>query len=285
MKKKILVTGSNGQLGKSLQKLTLNTNNDIDFVFTNRESLDITRPRSIEQHFNNEIYDYCINCAAYTAVDKAEEEKEKAFSINADAVKHLAIICNKHNVVLIHISTDFVFDGSKTKPYTEEDITNPLNVYGASKLQGEKFVQEILEKYYIIRTSWVYSEYGNNFVKTMLRLSTVKETISVVDDQIGCPTYATDLAIFLNLIVESEKKDYGIFHFSNFGEKSWFEFAKDIFYIKRINIKLLPISSNQFKAVALRPKYSVLNLNKVSSVFRIQVNSVEKSLNFCLQDL
>lgn len=285
MKKKILVTGSNGQLGKSLQKLTLNTNNDIDFVFTNRESLDITRPRSIEQHFNNEIYDYCINCAAYTAVDKAEEEKEKAFSINADAVKHLAIICNKHNVVLIHISTDFVFDGSKTKPYTEEDITNPLNVYGASKLQGEKFVQEILEKYYIIRTSWVYSEYGNNFVKTMLRLSTIKETISVVDDQIGCPTYATDLAIFLNLIVESEKKDYGIFHFSNFGEKSWFEFAKDIFYIKRINIKLLPISSNQFKAVALRPKYSVLNLNKVSSVFRIQVNSVEKSLNFCLQDL
>src|SRR5690606_2749985 len=172
-------------------------------------------------------YDYCINCAAYTAVDKAETEEEKAYLVNAEAVKYLAEACKQNDTVLIHVSTDFVFDGQKGSPYTEDDPTNPIGVYGASKLKGEQYVQSILEKYFIVRTSWVYSEYGHNFVKTMLRLAEERNEISVVNDQIGSPTYAGGLAEFLCFLVQIPDNDYGIYNFSDEGEISWYDF--DIF--------------------------------------------------------
>lgn len=286
MNKRVLVTGSNGQLGKSIQKIVLETENNIDFVFANRNSLDITNVKSVNTYFKNNSFNYCINCAAYTAVDKAEEEKEQAFLINAEAVKILAETCKEYKVVLIHISTDFVFDGLKNEPYIETDLTNPINVYGASKLQGEKFIQDILDAYYIIRTSWVYSEFGNNFVKTMLRLAIERDEISVVNDQIGCPTYATDLAGFILYIIQSSNTDFGVYHYCNEGELSWYEFAKNIICSKQLNCRVNPILSVDYNTHAMRPKYSVLKTNKTFSRFEaLKPKKVKSSLKKCLQAL
>ncbi len=204
----ILVTGAHGQLGKCIQDLA-KEHSKLNFIFTDYEDLDITKPEGVNEFFKNQIFDYCINCAAYTAVDKAEVEKDKAFLVNAEAAKYLAESCKEHGATLIHVSTDFVFDGEKGEPYTEEDKPNPINIYGASKLKGEQYVQNILEKHFIIRTSWVYSEYGHNFVKTMLRLAEERNEISVVNDQIGSPTYAGDLAKVIFTIILKEKTEYG----------------------------------------------------------------------------
>lgn len=275
--KKILVTGANGQLGRCIQDLA-GEYSGLLFVFTDYKELDITSPEDVNVFFGDKKFDYCINCAAYTAVDKAEEEVEQAYLINAEGVKNLAASCKKYDVVLVHVSTDFVFDGQKDTPYTEEDIPNPINVYGKSKLKGEQYVQEILNKYFIIRTSWVYSEYGHNFVKTMLRLGKEKDEISVVNDQVGTPTYAGDLAKVILKIISDNNNFYGLYHYSNEGEASWYDFAKSIFKRCNIKINLKPIKSEEYLKPAVRPKFSVLNKDKIKNSFKVEVPVWDDSL-------
>ncbi|MDG1056848.1 MAG: dTDP-4-dehydrorhamnose reductase, partial [Flavobacteriaceae bacterium] len=197
---KALVTGGNGQLAQCLKDV-VNHQDELDVDFQDLPDLDITNKQQLESYFSNNELDYCINCAAYTAVDLAEEQSDLAYAVNAEGPKYLAEVCQKHQVTLIHISTDFVFDGQKRIPYLETDAPNPLSVYGASKLQGERNIQDVMDTYFIVRTSWLYSEYGNNFIKTMLRLSETRDEISVVSDQIGSPTYAGDLAEVLIKII------------------------------------------------------------------------------------
>ena len=273
----ILVTGANGQLGQALQSIKRNYP-EILFVFLTSKELDITEQASIEACFLKVKPDFCINTAAYTAVDKAETEVEQAYLINTISLKKLAEVCKSYNTTLLHISTDFVFDGEKTTPYTEEDATNPTSEYGKSKLAGEKAIQEVLENYYIVRTSWLYSDYGNNFKKTMLRLAKEKTALSVVNDQIGTPTHAVDLATVLIKIAKSEKKAFGIYHYSNEGVASWYDFAKKIFEANHVIIDLKPIPSSQFPTPAKRPKYSVLDKGKIKSFLEINIKNWENSL-------
>lgn len=267
---KILVTGANGQLGRCLQDVAKDFP-DYDFHFKSSKDLDITAEKQINNLFSQEKFDYCINCAAYTAVDKAESDKENAYLVNAQAVKYLAVACQANNTILIHISTDFVFDGTKSTPYTENDLPNPINVYGASKLKGEQYVQQIVKKYFIIRTSWVYSEYGHNFVKTMLRLGGERDEINVVNDQIGSPTYAGDLAEAILKIISHKATDYGIYHYSNKGAISWYDFAKTIFEIKGMDLKLKPISSETYPTPAKRPTFSVMDKAKIKQILQINI--------------
>lgn len=274
----VLVTGANGQLGQSLQFIAGNYP-EIDFVFCDSKMLDITRKKDINLVFNKVKPDFCINTAAYTAVDKAESEPEKAFEINVIGARNLAEVCLDFKTKLIHVSTDFVFDGAKKTPYAEDDRTNPKSVYGQTKLDGEKAVQAILKDYFIIRTSWVYSQFANNFMKTMLRLGAERDHLSVVDDQIGTPTNAVDLAEALIKIIKSDKKAYGIYHFSNEGVASWYDFAKKIFEINKVTIDLQPIPTTQFPTPAERPKFSVLDKTKIKSVFGIAIKTWEESLN------
>ena len=256
--KRVLVTGANGQLGKSINRISTNYS-ELKFVFTDVAELDITNIDDVNAFFSSNKTDYCINCAAYTAVDKAEEEVDKAYLLNAIAVKHLAEACKTSAAVLIHISTDFVFDGTKRTPYTEEDTPNPLSVYGKSKLKGEQFIQGILERHFIVRTSWLYSEYGNNFVKTMLRLAETRKQIGVVNDQIGSPTYAGDLAEFILKIISSRSTAYGLYHYSNLGAISWYDFAVEIFKRHKKDVHVVPIPTSAYPTAAKRPAYSVLS--------------------------
>lgn len=274
----VLVTGANGQLGQSL-KFIAGKYPEIDFVFCDSKTVDITQKEGINLVFNKVKPDFCINTAAYTAVDKAESEPEKAFEINVIGVENLAEVCLDFKTKLIHVSTDFVFDGAKKTPYTEDDYTNPKSVYGQTKLDGEKAVQAILKDYFIVRTSWVYSQFANNFMKTMLRLGAEREHLSVVDDQIGTPTNAVDLAEALIKIIKSDKKAYGIYNFSNEGSCSWFDFAKKIFEINKVTIDLQPIPTTQFPTPAERPKFSVLDKTKIKTVFGIAIETWDESLN------
>ena len=266
----LLVTGSSGQLGQCLKQLLLSAT-DISCYFAAREDLDITNSDELQRFFSDHNFDYCINTAAYTNVEKAESEQKEAFLINAEGAYSLAKACKKHNVVLLHISTDYVFDGMAKTPYQEQDPTNPLNVYGASKLQGEVEIQQALKGHFIIRTSWLYSEYGNNFMKTMLRLAETRDGISVVSDQIGTPTYAGDLAEIIIQIINTKTEKYGIYHYSNEGVASWFEFAKEIFKLTKNKIKVNPIPSIEYLTPAKRPKYSVLDKKKIIDVFKIDI--------------
>lgn len=281
----VLVTGANGQLGQSLQFIA-EKYPQIDFVFCDSKALDITQKAGIESVFNKTKPDFCINTAAYTAVDKAETETDKAEAINVTGAKNLAEVCKEFKTKLIHVSTDFVFDGTKKTPYTEEDIPNPKSVYGQTKLDGEKAIQAVLDDYFIVRTSWVYSQFGTNFMKTMLRLGAERDSLSVVNDQIGTPTNAVDLAEALVQIVvfvsqNSTHKASGIYNFSNEGSCSWFDFAQKIFENNTINIDLQPIATSSYPTPAQRPKYSVLDKTKIKLVFGIVIKSWEESLNNC----
>jgi dTDP-4-dehydrorhamnose reductase len=245
--------------------------------------LDITNLNTIEQLFNKVKPDFCINAAAYTAVDKAESEPEKAHLINVIGLKNLATVCKEFDTVLLHISTDFVFEGTKDSPYSEDDIPNPSGVYGQTKLEGEKAIQETCQKHFIIRTSWVYSQFGNNFMKTMLRLATERDKLSVVNDQIGTPTNAVDLAEVLIKICTSifhlpSSNLFGIYNFSNEGQCSWYDFAKKIFEFNNIKINLEPIPTTSFPTPAKRPAYSVLDKKKIKDTFGIEINYWETSL-------
>lgn len=277
----VLVTGANGQLGQAIQFVAGNYPN-IHFVFCSSSDLDITNKENCEFIFNKEKPDFCINAAAYTAVDKAESEPEKAELINVIGAKNLAEACKNFNAKLIHISTDFVFDGSKNSPYNETDLPNPKGVYGQTKLDGEIAIQEVFEAYFIIRTSWVYSQFGNNFMKTMLRLASERASLSVVSDQIGTPTNAVDLAECLVTIITEHSKlnteQYGIYNFSNEGQCSWFDFAKKIFEINQVKIEVTPIPTTQFPTPAERPKYSVLDKTKIKTTFGIDIKSWEQSI-------
>ena len=279
---KALVTGGNGQLAQSLKDV-VNHQDELDVDFQDLPDLDITNTQQLESYFLKNEFDYCINCAAYTAVDLAEEQSDLAYAVNAEGPKYLAEVCQKHQVTLIHISTDFVFDGQKRIPYLETDAPNPLSVYGASKLQGERSIQETTEAYFIIRTSWLYSEYGKNFMKTMLSLSETLNEISVVSDQIGSPTYAGDLAEVLIQIVLSSSTNYGVYHYSNSGTISWYDFAVEIFKQFGKTIEVKPIKTKDYPTAAKRPKFSALNTIKIENNFDCTIKDWQRSLNKVLQ--
>lgn len=277
----VLVTGSSGQLGQSLQYIASN-HKAIQFVFCPSAVLDITDLSQCHTVFKKYQPQYCINAAAYTAVDKAETESEKARAINLTGAKNIAEVCKANNTVLLHISTDFVFDGTKNSPYNESDIPNPTGVYGKTKLEGEQAIQQTWEKHYIVRTSWVYSPFGHNFMKTMLRLASERESISVVNDQIGTPTNAIDLAdvlvqIILTVNRQPTTDNFGIYHFSNEGQCSWYDFAKKIFEIHKININLQSIPTSDFPTPAKRPSYSVLDKTKIKAFFGMKIKDWEES--------
>ena len=267
----VLVTGSNGQLASCI-KDHAKQYDGLNFIYTDYEELDICNLNDLEEFFKtNQKIDYCINCAAYTAVDKAESEVEKAFEINATGPKNLAQVCSEFDTILIQISTDFVFDGEKTEPYVETDVANPISVYGASKLQGEVEIQKTYKKHFIIRTSWLYCEHGTNFMTTMLRLAETRDEISVVSDQIGTPTYAGDLAEVILKIVRSKNTNFGLYHYSNDGVASWYDFAKAIFEESNKEIRLNPIKTEAYPTPAKRPVYSVMDKTKIKSVLGIEI--------------
>ena len=295
---RILVTGKNGQLGRSIHKL-VNTDTKIDnnqssndFIFVGREELDLSNNNSIINYFDNhDKFDVIINCAAYTAVDKAEKEQEFANQVNHLAVKKLASIANKQQARLIHISTDYVFDGESDKPYIETDTTNPIDVYGKTKLAGEKALQAVMPmNAIIIRTSWMYSEYGNNFVSTMLRLGKERDELNVVSDQIGSPTYATNLAgavleIIKNKEFSEESQATQIYHYSNEGGISWYEFAKEIFKIAKIDCKVNPITTQQYPTPAKRPRHTLINKDKIAETFSLVISDGTESLQHCIKNI
>ena len=282
--KKILVTGANGQLGQCLQKISSQFE-EFEFIFTDSETLDITNKEEVNDFFWQNAPDFCINAAAYTAVDLAETDIEKAFLVNADGAENLAEACAENNAQFIHVSTDYVFDGENNLAYTEEDFTNPLGVYGASKLAGDELALEVNPCSVILRTSWVYSEFGKNFVKTMLNLFATKEELNIVADQFGQPTNANDLAEAIMKIIKSEKITPGIFNFSNLGRISWFDFAEKIAELSDAKIKLNAIETSQYPTPAKRPKNSVLDLDKISKTYAIQLKPWEESIEDCVQIL
>lgn len=280
----ILVTGANGQLANEI-KIIATHYPEYEFFFTTKEALPIENTEAVKSFFEKNEIDYCINCAAYTAVDKAESEKEKAFLINADAVANLANICNIFQTKLIHISTDYVYDGSSNIPLKEENKTGPINIYGSSKLKGEQLAFEKNPPTLIIRTSWVYSSFGNNFVKTMLRLFKEKNEINVVADQYGSPTYAADFADVIMKFVqrmEQGKKFSGIFNYCNEGIITWFEFAEAIKFLVKSNCIINPISTSAYTTAAKRPQYSVLNTSKIKQTLQMPISGWKESLERCM---
>jgi dTDP-4-dehydrorhamnose reductase len=282
----ILVTGANGQLGSELNIIA--AYKPYQFIFTDIGELDLTNGSEVNSFFNTQKIDFCINCAAYTAVDKAEKNVEAARAVNVDAVQNLAEACTINGTYLFHISTDFVFRGDAHLPLTEESKPDPVSVYGFTKLEGENIALRTNPKTFVIRTSWLYSSFGNNFVKTMIRLGRERSEIGVVVDQIGTPTYAGDLAkAIIDIIDESENSDLadmcGLYHFSNNGVASWYDFAKAIFDLKSIDIKLNPIKTEQFPLPASRPAFSVLDKSKIKREFNVEIPYWRDSLKACLE--
>ncbi len=286
---KILITGGNGQLGHSFQSICYKYE-DLDLFFTDVEDLDICNIENIKEHLSKQSYNYIINCAAYTAVDKAESDQTLTMLLNADAVKNIAVAAKELSIPVIHISTDYVFDGNSFKPYKESDYAVPASYYGQTKLLGEKLLTEEQPVSMIFRTSWLYSEFGNNFVKTMIKLGKERDILKVVADQVGTPTYAVDLAEgILNIISKIEKKTVkftpGIYHFSNEGVCSWYDFTINIHQLIGIDCKILPIESKEYPTAAPRPYYSVLNKTKIKTTYKIEIPYWRFSLEKCLRKL
>ena len=283
--KQVLVTGGNGQLANCIKDIdTLASNHS--FIYVDIADLDITNEVEVRTFFNeNNNIAYCINCAAYTAVDKAETDIKVATKVNVLGAEILAKLCKENNAVLIQISTDFVFDGANGKIYSEIDTVNPLSIYGKTKQEGEMAVKNAMENYFIIRTSWLYSEHGNNFVKTMLRLGTERDTLNVVSDQIGTPTYAGDLANLIVKLILDNSKAYGIYHYSNEGVASWYDFALAIINESNSNCKIIPIKTEEYPTPAKRPAYSVMDKSKVKNTLNIEISHWKHSLKVCLKKL
>jgi len=281
----VLVTGSNGQIGSEIKSLSQNYN--YHFIFTTKESLDITCQEDIITFCHKNRVDIIINTAAYTAVEKAEDDRDNANSVNHLAVKYLANIAKKKDISLIHISTDYVFDGNTHRPYMETDRTNPESVYGKTKLDGEKSMIACNPNHSIvIRTSWVYSSFGNNFVKSMLKLGKRREELEVIFDQVGTPTYARDLAqTILEILAKLDNKDVEIYHYTNEGVLSWYDFAKEIINMAKIDCKIHPIETKEYSSFTKRPKYSLLNKSKIKEKFNIDMPYWKDSLSDCLEKL
>jgi len=280
----IVVFGASGQLGQCLKKVA--ENRGLTGIFFPPESeADILNTEALKKIFETYKPAWCINCAAYTAVDKAEDDIDTARKINKTGVENIAALCKEYQSVLIHTSTDFVFEGNKPAPLTEKDVAEPVSVYGLTKLEGEQAVAAILDEYYTLRTSWLYSEYGNNFVKTMLRLGAEREELKIVADQVGTPTYAMDLANCILQIITSDNKAYGTYHYSNEGMASWYDFAKAIFDISGTEVKTLPIRTSEYPVKAVRPAYSVMDKSKIKQVFGIEIPYWRDSLITCINNL
>jgi dTDP-4-dehydrorhamnose reductase len=294
----VLVTGANGQLGQAIQSI-VGKYPSIDFVFCTSLELNITDKSNFETIFEKHKPQFCINAAAYTAVDKAESEPESAFAINVTGAQNVAEVCKNYNTILLHISTDFVFDAKfvngiayydsqlrlplkSDKGLTETDVPFPAGIYGLTKLQGEQAIESTWEKHFIVRTSWVYSQFANNFMKTMLRLASERDSLSVVSDQIGTPTNAVDLAEALVKIIQFCQNEsvevFGTYNFSNEGQCSWYDFAKEIFRVNNISINLQPIPTAAYPTPAKRPAYSVLDKSKIKQVFGMEIKNWEESL-------
>lgn len=282
--KRILVTGANGQLGQSILEQSKNYK-EIECFFVTRNELDITNEELINHYFEDKSFDFVVNCAAYTAVDKAEDDQENAYLVNAKATEFLAKITKQKGIPFIHISTDYVFDGTEAIPRLETDQTNPIGVYGQTKLYGENLALENNPKTIILRTAWVYSRFGNNFVKTMLRLFNDKDSISVVADQIGSPTNAIDLADAILTIISKDDLTYGIFNYSNEGECSWFGFAQKIKEFSNSTIEINPVSTSAYPTKAKRPAYSLLDKSKIKEVYQLNIPTWEDSLKEELKHL
>lgn len=286
---KILVTGAYGQLGNELNCLT-SEYPEWQFIFTDIDSLDITNEESVNIFFVKNELDFVINCAAYTAVDKAENDAGTAEKVNAEASRILGKCSKNKGAKLIHVSTDYVFDGSSSKPYVETDNVNPQSIYGKTKLLGEQLCINENPETVIIRTSWLYSTFGNNFVKTMLRLAGERGKLNIVFDQVGTPTYAADLAKAILTIIElceNEPKRFipGVYHYSNEGVASWFDFAKAIFEISEIKCTVSPVRSVEFPTPAKRPEYSVIDKSKIKNTFALNIPYWKDSLKICLERL
>ena len=281
---RVAVTGSNGQLGMELARIAVD-HPQFQFTFLSREIFPLDDQGKMEVWLHANPVDYFIHCAAYTAVDKAESEKEKAFLANATAHGLIADLLSENRTKLIHISTDYVFDGNSSMPLTEEAATNPVNFYGLSKLEGERLVLKNNPDSMIVRTSWLYSAFGNNFVKTMIRLMKDRESIQVVADQTGSPTYAGDLANAMMQILESGRFVPGIYHYSNEGETSWFEFATEIKRLTGSTCRILPIPSSGYPTPAKRPAYSLLAKSKIRTIYGMNIPVWQSSLSFCIDQL
>ncbi|MEO0553757.1 MAG: dTDP-4-dehydrorhamnose reductase [Bacteroidota bacterium] len=283
---RVLVTGANGQLGSEFKQLA--EESAYKFVFCDIEEMDLSNKDSIIDFLNKNPVDFIISAGAYTNVDGAENDVELAKLVNGVAPGIIAEFCRKNSTRLIHISTDYVFDGEFSTPIKEEATPNPKSVYGVTKLLGEKAITQSLDNYYIIRTSWVYSNFGKNFVRTMLRLGAEKEQLAVVCDQIGTPTYAGDLAsMILNIVkeVNSGNDQPGIYNFSNEGVCSWYDFASEIMKLSELGCKVIPVNSDQFPTVAARPNFSVLDKSKIKKQFNIKIEHWSDRLLTCLEKI
>ena len=272
---KILVTGAGGQLGQCIKQASKDYP-ELNFTFTTSEELDLSQFAVVGAYMRRENFDVCINCAAYTNVEQAEKEQEMAYLINAKSVQNLAKDCEETNCTLIHISTDYVFNGKKDTPYTEEDATDPLNVYGASKLLGEEYIAEACSSYLIFRTSWLYSDIGKNFFNTIRAKAEAGEPLNITTSQKGTPTNARDLAAFILKIISEKKLEVGLYHYSNLGEATWYDFAKEILLLMGSTTELN--ENNDFQTLAVRPSYSVLSKEKVKEVFQIPILHWKESL-------
>jgi len=281
---KILVIGAGGQLGQCLK--TVAERREIsEIVFPVEQEANILNQELLNSLLEKEKPQFVINCAAYTAVDKAEDEVDLSKAVNETGAANLARACKANGATLVHVSTDFVFEGNEVKLLKEDDVANPINVYGLTKLDGEKAVARILDEHFILRTSWLYSEYGNNFVRTMLKLGAERDELGIIADQVGTPTYAVDLANTIFDIIQSENKSYGLYHYSNEGVTSWFDFAKAIFDISNTSVKVNPIPGSAYPTKAKRPAFSVMDKSKIKSTFNIQIPYWRDSLMECIKQL
>lgn len=282
----IIVTGASGQLGSALKKIEKNFKND-SFIFTDVDELDITKLPAVEKFFKSHKPDVVINCAAYTAVDKAEDESQLAKSINSIGPRNLAECCAKSKIFLVHISSDYVFDGKRNTPYHEQVSTNPIGAYGKSKFEGELEILLAHPQAAIIRTSWLYSTYGKNFVKTILEHARTKAELKVVFDQVGSPTYADDLAVVVMKMVAQRSKitEVEVFHYANEGVCSWFDFAVEITKQAKLHTSIFPVESSEYKQTAPRPAYSVFNKTKIKNFLGITIPYWRDSLEICMKEL
>lgn len=282
--KNVLVFGASGQLGHCLKSVVAELGT-ADVIFPSEESANILDPALLEKLFQEYQPAFCINCAAYTAVDKAEDDVDLARKINRDGPENIARLCKTYGATLIHVSTDFVFEGNKTALLNEEDEARPINIYGVTKLEGEQVVIENLDEYYILRTSWLYSEFGNNFVKTMRKLGSERSELKVIADQVGTPTYGGDLARAIIAIITADNKAYGLYHYSNEGVTSWYDFAKAIFDLSELKLDLYPIKTSEYPTRAVRPSYSVMDKTKIKTTFGISIPYWRDSLEKCINIL